>query len=493
MNRTLVVLGLAALVFLAGCGGEVAQDGTTTVETTAVDTTGADTPTSSSQSTTTSKSEAMKIENPYGKETLIVGIDAPQNRTVDFVAAAQNATEFWNTHPGLREWEHEEPVQLKFKPNATTPDVTLTYMPTIEFCGDEYSDKTFYFCTETYEEGEEAPSAIDIEVASRYTQSGVEDVTRESLAGLYGFSDFGSYKFSPPDELALRDPWPETDHVVVGVNKSANPERNFTPLVRKSVEYWEEHPEYGNYTVDFVVRPNASDPDIEVRLVRDIETCGLNVETTEFTGCAPVIDKNQTAEELEVVQIQAGYTDKSTLGTLKHEFGHIHGLGHDVEPMPLMDEVHERVQKSAPDAADRANPWQDTSIEVYFDSDGGVTADDKKDEVDEVISYFNSHPEYLPSDTKLKLVDNEDDADIVVKDTYDPSCRNDAGSCPEIWGVDKDRDDALEVYTFGEVQVKDIDSDRFGWHVGYWIDRMVSPATTSPEWDNPDDDRENWG
>lgn len=106
-----------------------------------------------------------------------------------------------------------------------------------------------------------------------------------------------------------------------------------------ALTYWNVwSPRYGDYAMRFEIDNETYVPDIVVRFVGDILSCG-ELEDPEIAGCAPIIYANTTIRDRPVyVYIESGWEYCETREIIKHEFGHVLGLHHDDEPQPLMKE-----------------------------------------------------------------------------------------------------------------------------------------------------------
>lgn len=296
----------------------------------------------------------------------------------------------------------------------------------------------------------------------------------------------------PPD-----NPWGK-EPIVVSINNSVNPDRDLTEEVNASLEYWEEHGlNYSYYEANYTLIPNATSSDIEVRLVEELNMCGFVYKLNEnYLGCATNLTEGAVPADTEVVRILDGRTDNSTEETIKHEFGHLHGLGHDDEPQPLMNKSSEINYKSKPDAVNRSNSWDKSNFSVYTNIDDldGHAQDDTREGVQRAFKYYESGADgHVPEGLGFILVDNRSDADIVINFTDNT---DDKRSIGQLWGHDIDSDDQLEYYTQMRITVNRISLDRRGWHVGYWLASafgMNSEDELPPPFVDADiDDRENW-
>ena len=62
--------------------------------------------------------------------------------------------------------------------------------------------------------------------------------------------------------------------MVVAVADPAGTGREWTPLVREAVTFWEAESErFAGYPIDYDVRPDATDPDIVIEFVDTVPEC----------------------------------------------------------------------------------------------------------------------------------------------------------------------------------------------------------------------------
>ena len=135
----------------------------------------------------------------------------------------------------------------------------------------------------------------------------------------------------------------ESDPITVGTEYEVN--GDYSAEIETTLDYWERNDgRYGNWTGNWSLEPNAENPDVELQFVREINSCGYSIAVySEFTGCAPIIDNETDAEDMPPVTVKiAPYDTENVTRTMMHEWGHLYGLEHGMEPMPLMDAVKER-------------------------------------------------------------------------------------------------------------------------------------------------------
>lgn len=273
------------------------------------------------------------------------------------------------------------------------------------------------------------------------------------------------------------NPW-DAAEITVGVDVRADTDRDFTALVRRAVEYWNtEGRAYGAYDVRYEVDPHAASPEIEVRFVKRIEQCGYE-QGERLLGCAPRLDAGSDPPPTVPVRIETGYSDASTVRTLKHELGHTRGLGHDDEPA-FMNATGVAYTLPRRDAEDRAYPWRTSNFTVYVDG-SNVSAADRpafRRQVDHALDYYEGAPPTVPANVSYTLVDDPAEANIVIR--YVDDVGGDPGSGTSMRGIDTDGDGVLEHRTRATIRLRGLDVDRTGYHTGYWLGRLLGASDES--------------
>lgn len=355
------MLLIVVLVLLAGCNGVSSgragdtptpdlQQSPTPAEATS------ERPPSSSPATTAAGAETPSptatataetaTDNPWGKATVTVGLsvaEAVQNESRHRVALRDAVR--WHTRQNASAY----PVELVVASPDTDPDVTVSVQPFIPRCDNETSSYTFLYCGPRFDRGDTASATETVQVSSVYEQNDTERIYRAALLRLTG-SDSDRVDYG--DEMRFYDPFPR--HSPVPVNIENAPERvDATEQVQAAIDYWEtgEGAPYRDYSVEFVVRPDDSDAPLTVRYTDSIPECGVD-DSHLTVGCAPVLQPNATVGDSATIRINDTYTVKSMQQTLFHEFGHVYGRTHGEEPMPLMNDTHDRTREPIPTVAD---------------------------------------------------------------------------------------------------------------------------------------------
>lgn len=302
-------------------------------------------------------------------------------------------------------------------------------------------------------------------MAGCFTSLGTDDDTSPSeTPGVNNTTDVDS---------APTNPWGK-ETLTVSVDQPSDSWRNITPLVAETIAYWEPRDEdYGSYQIDFDLRPNASEPDVRVRYVEDITECG-SPNRDGGAGFAPVITNATPPEPPETICVRQGYTDDSTHHILKHEFGHLLGIGHGQPPEQLMSTDYEYVQIPRPGSAVRSMAPTGESVTIYADRSEIFARRDyvAQRQLEHVIEYFERKPGLVGESTlNITMAADEEQADVVLTFPSQSPCNNDlSGSCAVLeTGVDGTSRLRAHITTTHE--------DTYGWHAGFWLAIALGAAT----------------
>ena len=274
---------------------------------------------------------------------------------------------------------------------------------------------------------------------------------------------------SPAPQVAApsRNPWP-TDELVVALDVPAGDDRDYAPLVRRALGYWEERSRrYAGYDIGYRFAPNATDPDVIVSFVPEVENCD---NISEAAGCAPYVTPKTRIPDPAMVQIRTGLSNESTALVLKHELGHTIGLDHGDRPKRVMAANTALTTLPQPNATERALAWADEELSVFVDY--GNASDDAavRRQVRHALDYYDRGAGgTVPDNVSFTTTDDRANADVVVEFPGDSPCTAGSGSCGYRFGHDLDGDGALETYNRLRITATGIGPRAVGWHVAYWL------------------------
>jgi len=238
-------------------------------------------------------------------------------------------------------------------------------------------------------------------------------------------------------------------------------------LVADGLAYWEdEATEYAGFDVEFrVLEPGATPangPDVRLRFVETVRACG----DTEFpAGCAPRLNASTGVDRPATVAVRSGLADDATRLVVRHEAGHLLGLRHTDRPRDVMAHERDLATLPRPDATERANPWNDSTLTVALAADG-ETRERYRGELDYALDYVREGADgAVPADVSVRVVEDPEAADVTVRPVSSDDCTADEGSCLVLEGVDPDQDGAIERYTRAEIRLVGLDPDAASWHV----------------------------
>ncbi|MBX0305217.1 matrixin family metalloprotease [Haloarcula salinisoli] len=256
-------------------------------------------------------------------------------------------------------------------------------------------------------------------------------------------------------------------------------------LVADGLAYWDHNAsEYAGFDVEFQVLAPGATPetgtDVHLRFVETVGACG----DTEFpAGCAPRIDASTGVDRPAAVEVRRGLADESTRLVVRHEVGHLLGLDHTDRPRDVMAHERDLATLSQPNATERANPWNDSTLTVALGGAGEVR-DRYRAELDYALEYVREGGDgAVPADVSVRVVESET-ADITVSRVSADDCTAGEGSCLFLEGTDPDQDGAIERYTSAEIRLVGLDTDAASWHIAF---QLVDTFHTGDDPDRLDD------
>lgn len=488
MRNPITIFTLTLFLLLAGCGGTPTVEDTPTVESLSTST-----PTEPSTLTRTPTVEPP--ENAWNSEQIKVGFEINETaRQASYGDVTRQLVDYLNTYAETNTGHEGKFVLTQ---DSDSADILIRFTPVVRSCGTQTANISFRYCPDrdvtpqTTHAGQRV-----VAIPTVYTISTIETFTKTGVMSTLGLEDPEATPRTEYNRSALypyHDPWRGQNKLVVGIENPADTSANMIQIVQSSIEYWEQNDkDYGMYEANWTLDPDAQDPDMVVRFVENISVCGP-YPGEDVIGCASLL-KQSLAEPPEVVRVEVGYTEASTINTTKHEFGHLYGLNHSSRPQPLMSAVGDAEFQPVQNASERKYPFNKSSLAVYIsDKSSELRRNTIVTETSRALDYYASGAEgYVPSNTSFTIIENRSEADIIVSVGADENkCQLDAGSCPTVAGENLDSDRSLEVYTELTIYVYGIPEDRLAWHIGAQM-TYLSSGGSPPPFDGERDDRDGW-
>jgi hypothetical protein len=385
-------------------------------------------------------------------------------------------------------WErgdrNPEDLDFAYTTDRNGSDIHIGFTGRITECRGQRSEGTFAFCSA---DGDRSR----LLVAGVYRTGSMEAILR-TVAGQYaGHEEPARFEGVPDlssERLRFVDPWPTEETVTVNLSVRSGEDRDWEPLVRAGIDYWQgEGSQHATYSQEMVFDPDAADADITVTVVEEIPECGIHEGTeTRALGCAGRYNTSVLAGETVPVQIETGWDDRTTVQTVKHEFGHVYGLTHDDEPTSIMNATYSEAA-TAPETnvSDRINPFGPGPVDVFVDTDSfSAPASAVRAQVRHAVEYYDAGADgAVDPSVDVRLHDDRETADVVVEsgDLSVCSSAGDVGSCGILSRRNTDFDPAWEYYERQNVTLSGVETETIGWHTGYWLGFSVAAAETESE------------
>jgi hypothetical protein len=280
----------------------------------------------------------------------------------------------------------------------------------------------------------------------------------------------GTPTATPSPTVDADNPWRETT-LTVAVEAPPDDDREYTPMVREALDYWASVADrFAGYPISFEVVPAGEEPDLVVAFVDRVGRCE---NVTEVAGCAPHITSPSEVNRPERLAVRTGLSDASTVLVLKHEVGHVLGLGHEDPPQEVMAPTANLTTLPQPNATERELPWRTATLSVAVDYSTVPSSDRRavREQIRHALTYYERGADgYGPGNVTFVTTDDRESADVVVTFPDATPCGDGgSGSCGSRFGIDPDGDGAVEWYTRLEIAVAGLDSDAVGWHVARWL------------------------
>lgn len=261
------------------------------------------------------------------------------------------------------------------------------------------------------------------------------------------------------------------ERVYIAYTVVSNPHnQSFEQAFLRAVSYWNNAGnQYSTYPVILTKTDDIAQADIVVRYGTSADDCGF-VEDVSHVGCAPLLDDSRPDSIPVTVRVEAGYTADATAETTMHEIGHVLGIEHGEEPMPLMNESSVIPEVEQSDAVNRTNPWGRTNLTYYIGD--GLTGE-QEFYIRKAFDFFENGAN---GDANIawtfREVHFKGKADFIITEgsAVQWDCSADWPSCGTAYGLSPDADPWLEEYTRYELELDNPnDEEATAWWTAVWL------------------------
>lgn len=299
------------------------------------------------------------------------------------------------------------------------------------------------------------------------------------VGGMGGNSGDADTSVAPAESAAAANPW-KSDLVTVTVVDETSLDRDWAPVVTDAVGYWNGNMSALGYE-GRLVYTGGRDADVTIRVVDDVGECD---GVTDPLGCAPVYNGIGTAvdgdqRDEQDIKITGHLQNNVTSDLLKHELGHTLGVTHrEQDEWRVMRPGFATPQYDAPNATEVVNPWDTTTVTVYYNRSGGELTDQRINQLEAARSYYDvGAGGFLPDTISVERTRDPTMADIEIRMVDNVE----SGISRWVYqGYDPDNDNALEEYEEGTVYIERRASPEvIIWHAGHGIGRLFGVKNTS--------------
>ncbi|SFR36346.1 hypothetical protein SAMN04487947_0451 [Halogeometricum rufum] len=264
--------------------------------------------------------------------------------------------------------------------------------------------------------------------------------------------------------------------------------RSFKQPVVDALAFWNNR-SAGSYRVNYTYEPDPSEAQILIQFVDTISYCDGYDDST--VGCAPVLDKFDTAEDPTTVRVEDDYAASTTRDIIIHELGHTRGLEHSNSyTIPQMNATIDTLLIPKPNLENRSYGWNTTTFRVYFDTAGTVSSveeDGYRQEIREGWEYWTTDTDHLNKDVSFEFVDSRSESNIVVK------IEDTEGVRWQFWALNTDSDDSPEVYENSTLYVGERNPKYIDYNTALALGYLLLNADNETDMPEPFDGDEEFG
>lgn len=208
-----------------------------------------------------------RLENPWGKKEIVVGLSGHGNYSKDLTNITRSALDYWEEND---EQYSEFVINYRLEPNASNPDLLIQFTNSVSFCSGTLDFTAFTGCAPLLTSADSVSSET-IRIEADWGPRDVEATLKHELGHTMGLdhSDDPTWLMSGSDadgaeqDATDRDwPWYGEGNLTVAIEPGTIENDNQTAVedTKKAVEWYNENSdELDEISLEYVHEPDRAD------------------------------------------------------------------------------------------------------------------------------------------------------------------------------------------------------------------------------------------